>query len=135
MNKRGNFFFSFLFTATLGAASGHAGGVGKVENNSCKERVALTEKRIKKNFESLWRAADASVGVEFFMLVLKESDRMPASEMDSALYYTKLLAGMKKTSVDLSSHGLKFDAKAVDKLGKLIAELTRQQNCTVQAGL
>jgi thymidylate synthase len=123
MNKR--IFLSTLFLIGTGILSAAESG----KKNVCEKNIQLTEKKIKKNFDQLWESVDTSVGVEFFMVVLKGNDRMPASELSSADYYGQLLKGMKKTSKELSDHGLSFDNKKVKQLEELIAQLNQRETC------
>ncbi len=94
----------------------------------CTQRSNI-EPKIKKQFNLLWENVDSSVGVEFFMLVLKSNDRMPASELSTADYYNKLLKGMKRTSLELADHGVKFDSKKIKGLEDLIQKLGQQEDC------
>ncbi|MEZ4815400.1 MAG: hypothetical protein R3A80_09390 [Bdellovibrionota bacterium] len=99
----------------------------------CVQGVKKTEAKIKKNLETLWADIDSTVGVEFFLVVLKGNDRMPASlgsvNMSSSQFYLELLNGMKKTSLELSSHGLKLNTKSIKKIETLISELNQKENC------
>ena len=99
----------------------------------CVQGVKKTEAKIKKNLETLWADIDSTVGVEFFLVVLQGNDRMPASlgsvNMSSSQFYLELLNGMKKTSLELSSHGLKLNTKSIKKIETLISELNQKENC------
>lgn len=119
--------FSVSFMNSLDATE------SRQADNVCAQDVKKTEAKIKKNLETLWGEIDSTVGIEFFLVVLKGNDRMPASvassNMSSSEFYLELLNGMKKTSLELSSHGLKLNAKSVKKIESLISELNQKEHC------
>lgn len=108
------FFLSLFLSTALGASE---------QKGVCR--------KIKRGFDSLWQEVDKSVGVEFFLVVLKGNDRMPSSELDQVEYYKELLRGMKRTSVELSDRGLKFNSKKMESLEKLIRDLDHKVDCQI----
>lgn len=128
MNKR--IFITTLFSAFLSV-----GALEAKENfqtpSVCEKDIQKSEAKIKKGLDLLWQDIDASVGVEFFLVVLRGNDRMPASDnSSSAEFYSELLKGMKKTSGELVSHGLKLNPKDIKNVEGLISKLQKSEQCS-----
>lgn len=121
-------FFTTLFFVFGMSTQVHASTAKK---NACEKDIQVTEAKLKKSFDKIWEDIDSAVGVEFFLVVLKGNNRMPASDEDSSTaYYSKLLKGMKKTSNELKENGLKLDAKKVKNTEELISALEKVEKCT-----
>jgi len=125
----------WIFIATLFSVMLSAGALEAKEMfqpaSVCEKNIKQSEAKIKKGLGLLWQDIDASVGVEFFLVVLRGNDRMPASEnASSAEFYAQLLKGMKKTSGELASHGLKLNPKDVKNVEGLIAKLQKSEQCS-----
>ncbi len=127
MNK--GIFITTLFSTILSA-----GALDTKESlgaHVCEKNIKQSEAKIKKSLDLLWQDIDAAVGVEFFLVVLRGNDRMPASEnSSSAEFYTQLLKGMKKTSGELAGHGLKLNPKSVKEIESLITKLQKTEQCS-----
>lgn len=112
-------FFGFLSVS-------HASGLTSKQCGSNWEKI---DNQIRSKFNGIWEKIESSVGVEFFMLTLKSSERMPSSEVDQATYYKGLLKGIKVTSRELSLNGVSLDSKEIEKLSILITQLEDEQRC------